>query len=160
MKTLQDLIDLIGGLPIWVPVLLGIIVFIGIVGQWALYEKCDLPGYSCLVPVWNVIVFLKIVGRPTKHAWMVMVPPVFMMLPFILWNFEILGLIPASIIATVFFLPWAYFMTIIYKEICQSFGKFTTVSYVLIVIFNGLYLFNLALSQDEKYRGPVYKEKN
>ncbi len=160
MKMLQDLIDLIGELPIWVPVLLGIIVFIGIVGQWALYEKCDLPGYSCLVPVWNVIVFLKIVGRPTRHAWMVMLPPVFMILPFALWNFEMLGLIPASVIAAVFFLPWAYFMTIIYTEICQSFGKLSKVSYVLIVIFNGLYLFNLALSQDEKYRGPVYKEKN
>jgi len=157
MNQIQDLFSRIDELPIWIPVLACIIVFMAIVGQWALYEKCDLPGYSSLVPVWNVIVFLKIVGRPSSHGWYVMLPPVFMLLPFIFWNFGYLGIIPAASIAAVFFLPWAWFMIKIYKEVCLSFGKNSVVSVILIVIFNGIYLFNLALSQEEKYRGPVYK---
>ncbi len=157
MNSIQDVIDLIGEMPMWIPVLFIIIAFMALIGQWALYEKCDLPGYAAVVPVWNVIIFLKIVGRPSKHGWMVMTPPLLMMLPLILWNMEILGMIPALAIVGVIFIPWAYFLIVVYKEICQCFGKNDIMSYILIVLFNGLYLFNLALSQDEKYRGPVYK---
>ena len=44
-----------------------IVIFIGVIGQWALYSKCDLPGIACIVPIWNVAVFLRIVGRPWHH---------------------------------------------------------------------------------------------
>lgn len=153
----NQIIDFVSHLPMWIPVLFCIMAFMGIVGQWALYSKCDLPGYSCLVPVWNVIVFLKIVGRPAKHSYFVIIPPLLMAIPILLFLMGKISILIAGIISGVFFIPWAIFLIIIYKEVCQSFGKYNKVSYILIVIFNGLYLFNLALSQEEKYQGPVYK---
>ena len=108
-----------------------IIVFIGIVGQWALYSKCDLPGIACIVPFWNVVVFLKIMGRPWYHMFFFLIP---------LYNI--------------------YFVFKVYIELCQSFGKTSTTDYILVVLLNGLYVLNLALSYDTKYVGPVYgKEK-
>lgn len=153
----NQIIEFISHLPMWIPVLFCIMAFMGIVGQWALYSKCDLPGYSCLVPVWNVIVFLKIVGRPAKHSYYVIIPPLLMAVPLLLFLMGKMTILIAGIISGALFIPWAIFLIIIYKEVCQSFGKYSTASYVLIVVFNGLYLFNLALSQEEKYKGPVYK---
>ena len=142
-------------LPTWFIVLACIIVFMGIVGQWALYSKCDLPGYSAIVPVWNVVIFLRMVGRPSSQSWIVMVPPV-VILGLILF---IPDLMTASMISAAFFIPWAVFMVKVYIEVCHCFGKHNPVSYVLIVLLNGVYLFNLALSEDEKYLGPVYKSQ-
>lgn len=151
--TIAQLYELFLQLPVWVFVLLCIMVFMGIVGQWALYSKCDLPGYSAIVPVWNVIIFLKIVGRPSRQSWIVMVPPLIMLLSVLLIG----DLTTSLVIAGLAFLPWAYYVIKVYVEVCHCFGKKNMASYILIVVFNGLYLFNLALSQDEKYLGPVYK---
>lgn len=142
-------------LPTWAIVLLCIIVFMGIVGQWTLYAKCNLPGYAALVPVWNVFVFLRIVGRPSSQGWIVMVPPVIALALILFIPNLYVGFGTAALVL----LPWAYFMIKVYIEICQCFGKKSVASYVLIVIFNGIYLFNLAMSQEEKYLGPVYKVK-
>lgn len=153
--SFQDIYNMFLELPLWVFVVLCVIVFMGVVGQWALYSKCDLPGYSAVVPVWNVIIFLKIVGRPAQQSWMVMLPPLVMLLSVLF----IPDLTIALIVAGLAFIPWAYYIIRVYIEICQCFGKKSVASYILIVIFNGIYLFNLALSQEEKYLGPVYKQK-
>lgn len=44
------------------------LTFIGLVSQISLYAKAGQPAVSALVPVWNVLVFCKVVGRPIKHA--------------------------------------------------------------------------------------------
>lgn len=160
MKLYFDQIsEFIVHLPMWVPVLVIIIAFISVVGQWVLYSKCDQPGYACIVPVWNVIIFLKIVGRPANQSYYVIILPLLMLIPFILFLSGTISLLVAVLVASIFFLPWAWFLITIYKEVCQSFGKYNMTSYILIVVLNGLYLFNLALSQEEKYRGPVYKAR-
>ena len=43
--------------------ILGFLVIISLVAQWRLYEKAGQPGIAAIVPIWNFIVFLKIVGR-------------------------------------------------------------------------------------------------
>jgi hypothetical protein len=103
------------------------IATIGIVAQWRLYVKAGLPGYHCLIPVQNVITFLKIVGRPAKHVWLFLIP---------VYNI--------------------YFMIKVYMELCNSFGKNSVLDYVLVIVLNGLYILNLGLSYDTYYRGPVY----
>lgn len=137
--------------PIWFIIAVSIVAFIAVVAQWALYTKCNLPGYACLVPVWNVIVFLKIVGRPAKHGIFIMVPPLLILASYFIPNIYI-----AITLATILFIAWAYFLILIYIEICQSFGKYDISSYVSIVLFNGFYLLNLAMNEEEEYKGPVY----
>ena len=108
--------------------IMGFFVVIGIVAQWRLYDKAGQPGYSCLVPIWNMIVFLKIVGRPASHLLLFLIP----------------------VYGQLYLLPK------VWVETAQSFGKNTMVDYVLVIMLNGLYILNLGMSYDTKYVGPVY----
>lgn len=96
--------------------------------QWRLYDKAGQPGVAALVPGWNLVVFLRIVGRPAKHAWLFLIP--------------IYGQL--------------YFMPKVWIEVCNSFGKRSTLDHVLVIALNGLYILNLALDEDTLYQGPVY----
>ncbi len=35
-----------------------------IVATWRIYEKAGQPGWTCLIPIYNFYVLLKIVGKP------------------------------------------------------------------------------------------------
>lgn len=107
-----------------------VFTFIAVVAQWCLYEKAGQPGYTCLVPVLNVIVFLRILGRPAKHIWYFLIPG---------YN--------------------VYFLMKVYIELCHAFGKRTMMDYISVIVFNGFYILNLGLSYEEKYYGPVYNQK-
>lgn len=108
--------------------LAGILAFIGIVAQWRLYEKANQPGIASIVPIWNVIVFLRIVGRPASHIFLFLIP--------------IYGQL--------------YMIPKVYIELCNSFGKRTILDYILVILFNGFYILNLGLSYETEYEGPVY----
>lgn len=105
-----------------------VFAFIAVVAQWRLYEKANQPGYACLVPVWNVIIFLRIIGRPWQHIFYLLIPV-----------FNI------------------FFLAKLYIELCNSFGKTSILDYVLVILFNGFYILNLGLSYEERYYGPVYE---
>ena len=40
------------------------IVILSIVGLWKLFEKAGKPGWAAIVPIYNCIVMLEIVGKP------------------------------------------------------------------------------------------------
>ncbi|MFT5337663.1 MAG: hypothetical protein ACI9YL_001668 [Luteibaculaceae bacterium] len=100
---------------------------IAIVAQWRLYSKAELPGLACLVPFWNFVIFLKMIGRPWTHMFLFLIP---------VYNI--------------------YLLFKIYVELCNSFGKTTLLDYILCILLNGLYIFNLGMSYDTEYKGPVY----
>lgn len=107
------------------------ILFIGVVGllaQWRLYEKAKQPGWACLVPGLNFVVFLRIVGRPASHVWLFLIP----------------------LYGQLYLLPKVWI------EVCECFGKRSTLDHVLAVALNGLYFLNLALDEDTTYLGPIY----
>lgn len=102
--------------------------FVGIVAQWKLYEKAGQPGVASIVPIWNFIVFLRIIGRPANHIFLFLIPV-----------YGQLYLIPK-----------------VYIELCNSFGKHSLIDYILVILFNGFYVLNLGLSYDTEYEGPAY----
>lgn len=105
------------------------LAFIGVIAllaQWRLYEKCRQPGLAAFVPVWNLMVFLRIVGRPASQWWWFLIP---------VWG-------------------QLYFLPLVWIEVIACFGKRSLMDKVLVVVFNGLYILNLALS-DEQYLGPL-----
>lgn len=153
METVMEALDKFGP-GVFIPLVLFAIV--GVLAQWSLYDKCGLPGIDCIIPVKNVITFLKIVGRPATHSLYVMIPPPLVLLSLVLIDNSTLSMA----LAAVFFVPWALFMTKVYIELCQSFGHHKLLDYVMCVGLNGFYVLHLGLSIGEKYKGPVYgKEK-
>lgn len=115
----------------WAPLLIVflLLAFIGIIAQWALYEKANQPGWACIVPVYNVVIFLRIVGRPAQHLFLFLIP---------IYNI--------------------YFIIKVYVELCNAFGRHAIGDYILCIIFNGFYIFHLGLSPNIEYKGAVYKK--
>ncbi len=151
MQTFFESIPLLSkfGPGIFIPI--ACFALVGILAQWSLYDKCGQPGIACIVPVWNVIAFLKIVGRPAWHSVFVMAPPPVVLASLLIPNptiqYAVMGVVGAF---------WIAFMIKVYIELCQSFGHYKTIDYLLVTIFNGFYVLHLGLSYKEKYRGPVY----
>lgn len=131
MEFLQNIAHTISELGMGAKLIIGLFLFIGTVAQWKLYEKAGQKGWTIFVPVLNLIVLNRVVGRPAKHVWYYFIPV-----------FNI------------------FFLAKIWIEVCQSFGKTSVVDYIFVILLNGLYILNLGLSYDEEYQGPVYKEKN
>jgi len=152
------------GNQIWlVAIILG---FIGVVAQWRLYEKANQPGIASVVPVWNIVAFLKIVGRPAWQAALIIVPALIALVTLMVDFRDIFGFLggemPFSSVTVSFPIFAAstgfliFFMIKVYIELCDSFGKSTIIDYVLVIALNFLYILNLSLSYDTVYEGPVY----
>ncbi len=108
-------------------ILVGLLLLIGAVAKWRMFLKCDQPGLAAIVPIWDVIVALRIVGRPASHFFLFFIP--------------------------VFNIYFAFKLLI---ELAQSFGKNSVIDYIFVVVFNLFYLLNLGLAYNEEYHGPVY----
>jgi hypothetical protein len=70
-----------------IPIL--IIALITIVGQWKVYEKAGKPGWAALIPVYNWIVMLEIVGKPIWWIFLFFVPCVNII--FMIWTINLLS---------------------------------------------------------------------
>jgi hypothetical protein len=79
-------------------------VVLVLVAEYRIYEAAGKEGWACLVPVYNIIVFLEIIGRPIW--WIVF--PLLLIVPFI--NFLAL---PAFIIIRI----------IMFIDLAKAFGK-------------------------------------
>jgi len=50
--------------------LVGFFVFVG----WRLFEKAGKPGWAAVIPVYNIVVLLQIVGRPVWWVILMLIP--------------------------------------------------------------------------------------
>ena len=57
---------------VWI-ILLALIVVV-VAGLWKVYEKAGQEGWKCLIPIYNAVVLLKIVGKPIWWVWLMVVP--------------------------------------------------------------------------------------
>ncbi len=107
----------------------GFIIFIGFVSKMKLFAKASQPLAAAFVPGWDLIIIMKIIGRPAKHAWYFAIP-----ILNIFFGFKVL------------------------VQVAQSFGKRSNTDTALVCVFNVFYMLNLALAYDEEYVGPVYQD--
>lgn len=160
-----------------------IILFIGLVSQIALYAKAGKPGLSALVPVWNVVVFVELVGRPKWHTIWIMLPGAIIAGTFIYYFPLIDGLFPVFettedggvwiagstswnqltvplVICGAALVPMLVFIARIFTEICDSFGKHTMRDKILCILLNGVYILFVIGISDAEYEGPWYAKKH
>lgn len=107
--------------------LVGLGLLIGAAAKWRMFVKCEQPGLAAIVPIWDLIVAMRIVGRPDSHILFFLIP---------VYNI--------------------YFSLRLLVEIAQSFGKTTIFDFILAIVFNIFYLLNLALAYNEVYYGPIH----
>jgi hypothetical protein len=55
----------------------GVVAALSIAIAWIIFSKAGEPGWTCLVPIYNTIVFLRIVGRPWWHLLLIMFVPIY-----------------------------------------------------------------------------------
>jgi hypothetical protein len=70
-----------------IPIL--IVSLISIIGQWKVYSKAGKPGWACIIPIYNLIVLLEIVGKPIWWIFLFLIPCVNII--FIIWTINLLS---------------------------------------------------------------------
>ena len=51
-----------------------LILVILIAAQWKIFTKAGKPGWACIIPIYNIIVLLEIVGKPTWWILLYLIP--------------------------------------------------------------------------------------
>lgn len=65
---------LVAGLLAVLMIPLIILSIILVISHWKIFEKAGKPGWASIVPIYNVIVFLEIIGKPTWWILLLMIP--------------------------------------------------------------------------------------
>ena len=65
------------------------IIVLMIASQWKIFQKAGHPGWACLVPIYNIYILLKIVGKPTW--WMIMFIIPVLNIIFLIWTTNMLS---------------------------------------------------------------------
>ena len=114
-------------------VLAVIVAIITVVAMWKLFTKAGKPGWAAIVPIYNFLVLLDIVGRP----WWWILLLLLSFIPFVG------GIV--SLVVTI----------IVYNDLAKSFGKTTGYTVLLVVLpFIG---FPMLAFGDATYKGPAAK---
>lgn len=70
-----------------IPIL--IIAVVVIIGKWKIYEKAGKPGWAAIIPIYNWIVILEIVGKPVWWIILFLIPCVNII--FMIWTINLLS---------------------------------------------------------------------
>jgi len=67
---------------------LAIVIFL-IAAMWKVYEKAGRPGWEAIIPIYNMYILLKIVGKPGWWLLLFLIPVVNFV--FIIWTYNMLS---------------------------------------------------------------------
>ena len=96
-----------------------IIQIVHFIGTWKLYEKAGRKSWEAAIPVYNAIILMKIINRPTWWTILLFIP--------------IINLI---------------MFPVVWVETIRSFGKKTTLDTVLVLFTLGLYIYYINYTQN------------
>ena len=60
------------------------LILLVIVGMWKMFSKAGKPGWASIIPIYNCVVLLEIVGKPIWWILLLMIPPVTFVIAIIL----------------------------------------------------------------------------
>ena len=60
------------------------LIVLVVAGQWKMFTKAGKPGWACLVPIYNIIVWVEVAGRPIWWFLLLFVPLVNIVISIIL----------------------------------------------------------------------------
>ena len=62
------------------------IVVMMIIAMWKVFQKAGFEGWECIVPIYNLLVLLKIVGKPWWWIFLLIIPVVNYVFLVWIWN--------------------------------------------------------------------------
>ncbi len=63
-----------------------LILIIIVAGLWKVFEKAGKPGWAAIIPIYNLIILLEIVGKPTWWIILMLIPFVNFIIAIILYH--------------------------------------------------------------------------
>lgn len=63
-----------------------VILVIIVAGLWKVFEKAGKPGWAAIIPIYNIIILLEIVGKPTWWIILMLIPFVNFIIAIILYH--------------------------------------------------------------------------
>lgn len=106
-------------------IVLAVLVVISVISMWKLFTKAGKPGWAAIVPIYNNIVVLEIVGRPIWWIFLYFVPI-------------------ANVVAQV----------IVTLDVARAYGRDLTFGVLMLFFPVPMYPI-LAFSKQTEYKGPV-----
>ncbi|OYU82981.1 MAG: hypothetical protein CFE24_13320 [Flavobacterium sp. BFFFF2] len=96
-------------------------VILMVISKWKIYQKAGRPGWYCLIPIYDSIVLLEIVGKPIWWIFLLLIPGV--NLVFFVWVINLMsksfgkdeGFTFGLIILPIIFYPLLAFGTATYQ---------------------------------------------
>jgi hypothetical protein len=65
------------------------IIALMIVSMWKIFTKAGKPGWACLIPIYNILVLLEIIGKPWWWLLLMLIP--FVNFIFAIWAMNLLS---------------------------------------------------------------------
>jgi len=114
---------------LFAPYMIALAIFsgIGLIGKVALFSKAEQPAWAAFVPIYDMMITMRIIGRPGHHIFLFLIP---------FYN--------------------VYLGFKMCTEIAAAFGKDKTSDYFWACILNVFYILHLAFSYNIEYQGTVY----
>ena len=99
----------LGPLPLIVLAVELVLIVLMIAGLWKVFDKAGQPGWAAIVPIYNIYILLKIVGRPGWWLLLCLIPIVGLII-FIIIYYELAKVFGhgAGFFLDIFFLPFIF----------------------------------------------------
>jgi hypothetical protein len=68
---------------------LAFFIFIPLISYFKIYEKSNNPGWSVIIPIYNVLIYLKVIGKPWYWIFLFCIP--FVNIVFHIWGCNLLS---------------------------------------------------------------------
>ena len=85
----DDLKLMLGGAFIIIIIIGLALMILMIIAHWKIYEKAGQPGWACIIPIYNLLVLLKVVGKPWWWLLLMLIPIVNIV--FAIWMINMLS---------------------------------------------------------------------
>lgn len=65
------------------------IFIVTVIGMWKIFKKAGYEGWECIVPIYNGLIFLKIIGKPWWWIFLFCIP--YVNTVFMIWGYNMLS---------------------------------------------------------------------
>ncbi|RIH66841.1 hypothetical protein D1164_03480 [Mariniphaga sediminis] len=87
------------------------LILIPLIAMWKLFEKANQPGWAAIIPIYNLIVFMEIIGKPWWWIFLWMIPSLNFI--WIIWGWNLMvksfgkseGFTVGVILLSIIFIP-------------------------------------------------------